>query len=124
MQTEEAAIKYVTTDPIKKEIIMWAAKILFLLTKTPYFVFLFILTIFLFYLRAMMMTACDLSAITKPWEVQSQASPAVFLSCHTLRYCPDAMKKSTQRSLATSESHPHKLQTSIRQVIWSDTRIK
>ncbi|XP_073934845.1 cone cGMP-specific 3',5'-cyclic phosphodiesterase subunit alpha' isoform X2 [Castor canadensis] len=43
MQTEEAAIKYVTTDPIKKEIIM-----------------------------AMMMTACDLSAITKPWEVQSQ----------------------------------------------------
>uniref|UniRef100_A0A8C5ZUH2 Phosphodiesterase n=1 Tax=Marmota marmota marmota TaxID=9994 RepID=A0A8C5ZUH2_MARMA len=43
MQTEEEAIKYVTIDPTKKEIIM-----------------------------AMMMTACDLSAITKPWEVQSQ----------------------------------------------------
>nr|XP_012310217.1 cone cGMP-specific 3',5'-cyclic phosphodiesterase subunit alpha' isoform X2 [Aotus nancymaae] len=45
MQTEEAAIKYVTVDPTKKEIIM-----------------------------AMMMTACDLSAITKPWEVQSQVA--------------------------------------------------
>ncbi|EPY82019.1 cone cGMP-specific 3,5-cyclic phosphodiesterase subunit alpha [Camelus ferus] len=40
METEEEAIKYVTIDPTKKEIIM-----------------------------AMMMTACDLSAITKPWEV-------------------------------------------------------
>nr|XP_003462440.1 cone cGMP-specific 3',5'-cyclic phosphodiesterase subunit alpha' isoform X1 [Cavia porcellus] len=45
MQTEEAAIKYVTIDPVKKEVIM-----------------------------AMMMTACDLSAITKPWEVQSQVA--------------------------------------------------
>ncbi|KAI4557980.1 hypothetical protein MJG53_018733 [Ovis ammon polii x Ovis aries] len=43
METEEEAVKYVTIDPTKKEIIM-----------------------------AMMMTACDLSAITKPWEVQSQ----------------------------------------------------
>ncbi|XP_008851313.1 cone cGMP-specific 3',5'-cyclic phosphodiesterase subunit alpha' isoform X2 [Nannospalax galili] len=43
MQSEEEAIKYVTADPTKKEVIM-----------------------------AMMMTACDLSAITKPWEVQSQ----------------------------------------------------
>ncbi|XP_005407576.1 PREDICTED: cone cGMP-specific 3',5'-cyclic phosphodiesterase subunit alpha' isoform X2 [Chinchilla lanigera] len=43
METEEEAIKYVTIDPTKKEVIM-----------------------------AMMMTACDLSAITKPWEVQSQ----------------------------------------------------
>lgn len=25
--------------------------------------------------RAMMMTACDLSAITKPWEVQSKVRP-------------------------------------------------
>ncbi|KAF3827770.1 hypothetical protein GH733_001005 [Mirounga leonina] len=40
METEEEAIKYVTIDPTKKEIVM-----------------------------AMMMTACDLSAITKPWEV-------------------------------------------------------
>nr|APO14184.1 phosphodiesterase 6C [Hexaprotodon liberiensis] len=45
MGTEEEAIKYVTIDPTKKEIIM-----------------------------AMMMTACDLSAITKPWEVQSQVA--------------------------------------------------
>ncbi|XP_036192460.1 cone cGMP-specific 3',5'-cyclic phosphodiesterase subunit alpha' [Myotis myotis] len=45
METEEEAIKYITTDPTKKEIIM-----------------------------AMMMTACDLSAITKPWEVQSQVA--------------------------------------------------
>ncbi|XP_065779008.1 cone cGMP-specific 3',5'-cyclic phosphodiesterase subunit alpha' isoform X2 [Muntiacus reevesi] len=45
METEEEAIKYVTIDPTKKEIIM-----------------------------AMMMTACDLSAITKPWEVQSQVA--------------------------------------------------
>ncbi|KAG8523577.1 Cone cGMP-specific 3',5'-cyclic phosphodiesterase subunit alpha' [Galemys pyrenaicus] len=40
METEQEAIKYVTIDPTKKEIVM-----------------------------AMMMTACDLSAITKPWEV-------------------------------------------------------
>ncbi|XP_032288226.1 cone cGMP-specific 3',5'-cyclic phosphodiesterase subunit alpha' [Phoca vitulina] len=45
METEEEAIKYVTIDPTKKEIVM-----------------------------AMMMTACDLSAITKPWEVQSQVA--------------------------------------------------
>nr|XP_044990661.1 cone cGMP-specific 3',5'-cyclic phosphodiesterase subunit alpha' isoform X1 [Jaculus jaculus] len=45
MQSEEEAIKYITCDPTKKEIIM-----------------------------AMMMTACDLSAITKPWEVQSQVA--------------------------------------------------
>ncbi|KAM9051313.1 LOW QUALITY PROTEIN: cone cGMP-specific 3',5'-cyclic phosphodiesterase subunit alpha' [Megaptera novaeangliae] len=45
METEEEGIKYVTIDPTKKEIIM-----------------------------AMMMTACDLSAITKPWEIQSQAT--------------------------------------------------
>uniref|UniRef100_A0A452EWT3 Phosphodiesterase n=1 Tax=Capra hircus TaxID=9925 RepID=A0A452EWT3_CAPHI len=45
METEEEAVKYVTIDPTKKEIIM-----------------------------AMMMTACDLSAITKPWEVQSQVA--------------------------------------------------
>ncbi|XP_049646801.1 LOW QUALITY PROTEIN: cone cGMP-specific 3',5'-cyclic phosphodiesterase subunit alpha' [Suncus etruscus] len=45
METEQEAIKYVTIDPTKKEIIM-----------------------------AMMMTACDLSAITKPWEVQSQVA--------------------------------------------------
>lgn len=32
-----------------------------------------------------MMTACDLSAITKPWEVQSQASISPFLS--HLRHC-------------------------------------
>ncbi|KAL6076791.1 hypothetical protein STEG23_002055, partial [Scotinomys teguina] len=44
MQSEEESVKYVTADPTKKEVIM-----------------------------AMMMTACDLSAITKPWEVQSQA---------------------------------------------------
>ncbi|XP_006880417.1 PREDICTED: cone cGMP-specific 3',5'-cyclic phosphodiesterase subunit alpha' [Elephantulus edwardii] len=45
METEEEAIKYITIDPTKKEVIM-----------------------------AMMMTACDLSAITKPWEVQSQVA--------------------------------------------------
>lgn len=45
MQSEEETIKYVTADPTKKEVIM-----------------------------AMMMTACDLSAITKPWEVQSQVA--------------------------------------------------
>lgn len=33
-----------------------------------------ILTIFVVFQRAMMMTACDLSAITKPWEVQSQVA--------------------------------------------------
>ncbi|XP_043911570.1 cone cGMP-specific 3',5'-cyclic phosphodiesterase subunit alpha' [Protopterus annectens] len=45
MQSEEDIIKYVTSDPTKKEIIM-----------------------------AMMMTGCDLSAITKPWEVQSKVA--------------------------------------------------
>ncbi|KAL8187128.1 UNVERIFIED_CONTAM: Cone cGMP-specific 3',5'-cyclic phosphodiesterase subunit alpha' [Gekko kuhli] len=45
MEKEEDAIKYITMDPIKKEVIM-----------------------------AMMMTGCDLSAITKPWEVQSEVA--------------------------------------------------
>ncbi|XP_005991621.1 cone cGMP-specific 3',5'-cyclic phosphodiesterase subunit alpha' isoform X2 [Latimeria chalumnae] len=45
MQSEEEVIKYITSDQTKKEIIM-----------------------------AMMMTGCDLSAITKPWEVQSKVA--------------------------------------------------
>ncbi|XP_053548890.1 cone cGMP-specific 3',5'-cyclic phosphodiesterase subunit alpha' [Bombina bombina] len=45
MQSEDEIIKYIITDPTKKEIIM-----------------------------AMMMTGCDLSAITKPWEVQSKVA--------------------------------------------------
>ncbi|XP_032856231.2 cone cGMP-specific 3',5'-cyclic phosphodiesterase subunit alpha' isoform X2 [Tyto alba] len=45
MESEEEAIKYVSIDPTKKEVIM-----------------------------AMMMTGCDLSAITKPWEVQSKVA--------------------------------------------------
>ncbi|XP_075468911.1 cone cGMP-specific 3',5'-cyclic phosphodiesterase subunit alpha' isoform X2 [Ascaphus truei] len=45
MQSEEEVIKYIITDPTKKEVIM-----------------------------AMMMTGCDLSAITKPWEVQSKVA--------------------------------------------------
>ncbi|KAM9618761.1 cone cGMP-specific 3',5'-cyclic phosphodiesterase subunit alpha' isoform 2-T2 [Trichechus inunguis] len=72
METEEATIKYVTTDPTKKEIIMWVVRILFLFWKNNLLVFISILTNFIFFQRAMMMTACDLSAITKPWEVQSQ----------------------------------------------------
>ncbi|XP_068111182.1 cone cGMP-specific 3',5'-cyclic phosphodiesterase subunit alpha' [Hyperolius riggenbachi] len=45
MKSEEEVIKYIIADPTKKEIIM-----------------------------AMMMTGCDLSAITKPWEVQSKVA--------------------------------------------------
>ncbi|XP_056385455.1 cone cGMP-specific 3',5'-cyclic phosphodiesterase subunit alpha' isoform X2 [Hyla sarda] len=45
MQSEDERIKYIISDPTKKEIIM-----------------------------AMMMTGCDLSAITKPWEVQSKVA--------------------------------------------------
>ncbi|XP_020819781.1 cone cGMP-specific 3',5'-cyclic phosphodiesterase subunit alpha' [Phascolarctos cinereus] len=45
METEEEVIKYISIDPTKKEVIM-----------------------------AMMMTGCDLSAITKPWEIQSQVA--------------------------------------------------
>ncbi|OCT71760.1 cone cGMP-specific 3',5'-cyclic phosphodiesterase subunit alpha'-like [Xenopus laevis] len=45
MQTEDERIKYIICDPTKKEIIM-----------------------------AMMMTGCDLSAITKPWDVQSKVA--------------------------------------------------
>ncbi|XP_071987225.1 cone cGMP-specific 3',5'-cyclic phosphodiesterase subunit alpha' isoform X2 [Engystomops pustulosus] len=45
MKSEEEVIKYIITDQTKKEIIM-----------------------------AMMMTGCDLSAITKPWEVQSKVA--------------------------------------------------
>ncbi|XP_038629776.1 cone cGMP-specific 3',5'-cyclic phosphodiesterase subunit alpha' [Scyliorhinus canicula] len=44
-ENEEEAIKYISSDPTKKEIVM-----------------------------AMMMTGCDLSAITKPWEVQSKVA--------------------------------------------------
>nr|ANV21098.1 cone cGMP-specific 3',5'-cyclic phosphodiesterase subunit alpha' [Neotrygon kuhlii] len=45
MENEEEAIKFISSDPTKKEIVM-----------------------------AMMMTGCDLSAITKPWEVQSKVA--------------------------------------------------
>ncbi|GAA6073152.1 cone cGMP-specific 3',5'-cyclic phosphodiesterase subunit alpha' [Tachysurus ichikawai] len=45
MTDEKEAISYVANNPIRKEIIM-----------------------------AMMMTGCDLSAITKPWEVQSKVA--------------------------------------------------
>ncbi|MBN3312293.1 PDE6C phosphodiesterase, partial [Atractosteus spatula] len=45
MATEEEQINYVSNNPIRKEIVM-----------------------------AMMMTGCDLSAITKPWEVQSKVA--------------------------------------------------
>ncbi|XP_048448725.1 cone cGMP-specific 3',5'-cyclic phosphodiesterase subunit alpha'-like [Rhincodon typus] len=45
IENEEEAIKYISSDPTKKEIVM-----------------------------AMMMTGCDLSAITKPWEVQSKVA--------------------------------------------------
>ncbi|XP_066522290.1 cone cGMP-specific 3',5'-cyclic phosphodiesterase subunit alpha' isoform X2 [Hoplias malabaricus] len=45
MTDEKEAINYVSNNPIRKEIIM-----------------------------AMMMTGCDLSAITKPWEVQSKVA--------------------------------------------------
>uniref|UniRef100_A0A672PTC8 Phosphodiesterase n=1 Tax=Sinocyclocheilus grahami TaxID=75366 RepID=A0A672PTC8_SINGR len=45
MADEKEAIAYVSNNPIRKEIIM-----------------------------AMMMTGCDLSAITKPWEVQSKVA--------------------------------------------------
>lgn len=45
MADEKEAINYVSNNPIRKEIIM-----------------------------AMMMTGCDLSAITKPWEVQSKVA--------------------------------------------------
>nr|ARF06950.1 cone cGMP-specific 3',5'-cyclic phosphodiesterase subunit alpha' [Aptychotrema rostrata] len=44
-ENEEDAIKYISSDPTKKEIVM-----------------------------AMMMTGCDLSAITKPWKVQSKVA--------------------------------------------------
>ena len=30
-------------------------------------------------LRAMMMTACDVAAITKPWAIQQQVSPIDFI---------------------------------------------
>lgn len=80
METEEEAIKYVTIDPTKKEVIMWVVRILFLFwqkqnkTINHLFCISFYFNNCCFLPRAMMMTACDLSAITKPWEVQSQAS--------------------------------------------------
>lgn len=78
METEEAAIKYITIDPTKKEIIMWVVRILFLFWQSNFFIS--VGTIFVSFQRAMMMTACDLSAITKPWEVQSQVSTIMFPS--------------------------------------------
>lgn len=143
METEEEAIKYISIDPTKKEVIMQVVNILLLIQSVNYkqisklfghldmqveiccyhlmmsitmilnkssqkvhltascvskqlktwilcwwifvvvafylfFVFFFsfiILIIFtLCFQRAMMMTGCDLSAITKPWEVQSKVS--------------------------------------------------
>lgn len=99
METEEEAIKYVTIDPTKKEIIMWEVKFYFAFGKNN--LYISILTCFVFFHRAMMMTACDLSAITKPWEVQSQVSGSHFLSGP--RLCLGAMRQWMWEYLATSE---------------------
>lgn len=70
MADEKEAIGYVSNNPIRKEIVMYASE------YSPKSYSSWVTSIHfncvLLPCRAMMMTGCDLSAITKPWEVQSK----------------------------------------------------
>lgn len=97
MTDEKEAIAFVSNNPIRKEIVMYVADTCGPVEITPR-VFVrrrqqqlhcisnmlspsFSLPLFLCpSSRAMMMTGCDLSAITKPWEVQSKVGGLHSLS--------------------------------------------
>lgn len=70
MTDEKEAIGYVSNNPIRKEIVMYASE------NSLKSYSCWVNAIHFNYVippcRAMMMTGCDLSAITKPWEVQSK----------------------------------------------------
>lgn len=65
-EDEKKWVDFMSLETTRKEIVMWVQQTVFidavLLPKLELF----------HRFRAMMMTACDLSAITKPWEVQSK----------------------------------------------------
>lgn len=70
MTDEKEAIGYVSNNPIRKEIVMYAPE--YSLESYSCWGRLIHLNYVIPPCRAMMMTGCDLSAITKPWEVQSK----------------------------------------------------
>lgn len=70
MADEKEAIGYISNNPIRKEIVMYVS--VFSIKPTSGWVNLMHLNYVFLPCRAMMMTGCDLSAITKPWEVQSK----------------------------------------------------
>lgn len=70
MTDEKEAIGYVSNNPIRKEIVMYASENS--LKSYSCWVYVIHLNYVIPPCRAMMMTGCDLSAITKPWEVQSK----------------------------------------------------
>lgn len=72
MADEKEAIGFVSNNPIRKEIVMYASEY----SQKSYssWVTSIHFNCELLPCRAMMMTGCDLSAITKPWEVQSKVS--------------------------------------------------
>lgn len=70
MTDEKEAIGYISNNPIRKEIVMYGSD--YSIKSYSCWVFLSHWNYVFLPCRAMMMTGCDLSAITKPWEVQSK----------------------------------------------------
>lgn len=70
MTDEKEAIGYVSNNPVRKEIVMYGSD--YSIKSSSCWVFLIHWNDVFLPCRAMMMTGCDLSAITKPWEVQSK----------------------------------------------------
>lgn len=70
MTDEKEAISYISNNPIRKEIVMYVSD--YSIKSYSCWVFLIHWNYVFLPCRAMMMTGCDLSAITKPWEVQSK----------------------------------------------------
>lgn len=70
MADEKEAIGYISNNPVRKEIVMYVSE--YSIKSFSRWVDLIPWNYVFLPYRAMMMTGCDLSAITKPWEVQSK----------------------------------------------------
>lgn len=67
-EDEKKWIEFMSLETTRKEIVMWVQW-----ESVQLFVYWhFSDSLNRLYFRAMMMTACDLSAIAKPWKVQSK----------------------------------------------------
>lgn len=72
-EDEKKWVDFMSLETTRKEIVMWESP-----ARWCQLLFFYIsLILWKFNFRAMMMTACDLSAIAKPWEVQSKVGNRV-----------------------------------------------